>query len=182
MQATMEEVFLRFPHLKEDIFNALDNKTFANCKKVSNVWYNNLDDQKFVKERGVRVIKEMIAKFQQDFQQKGQNYISNTPVSSAFDTAMVQTILNEAREGNFDMVHTMILVGFKKTYYPNSYHLICQRDLPLSIFLLAHNYEHENVVKYILLDFYYKYCSDFWWIWWIVLFITALPFLLYVLS
>ena len=124
IQATMEEVFLRFPHLKEDIFNALDDKNFANCKEVSNVWYNNLDDQKFLKERSVRVIQWMIAKFQQDFQQRGQNYSSNTPVSSAFDTATVQTILNEAREGNKDMVHTMIMVGFEKTYYPNSYHPI----------------------------------------------------------
>ena len=121
MQATMEEVFLRFPHLKEDIFNAVDTNTFLNCKKVSKVWYNNLDDQKFVQERRVRVFQVMIAKFQQDFQQKGQNYSSNTPVSSAFDTATVQTILNEAREGNKDMVHTMIMDGFEKTYYPNSY-------------------------------------------------------------
>ena len=178
MQATMEEVFLRFPHLTEDIFNALDDKTFANCKEVSIVWYNNLDDQKFVQERRVRVVQVMIAKFQQDFQQKGQDYISNTPVSSAFDTAIVQTILNEAREGNFGMVHKMILDGFKKTYYPNSYHRI-RHDC---IFLLAINYEHKNVMMFILLDFYYTYRSDFWrWIRWIVLFITALPFLLYVL-
>ena len=113
IQATIEEVFFRFPHLKEDIFNALDDKTFENGKEVSKVWYNNLDDQKFIQERRVRVIQVMIAKFQQDFQQKGQNYISNIPV---------QTILNEARKGNFDMVHTMIMVGFKKTYHPNSYH------------------------------------------------------------
>ena len=32
-QSTMEEVFLRFPHLSEGIFNALDNKTFAICKE-----------------------------------------------------------------------------------------------------------------------------------------------------
>ena len=178
----MEEVFLRFPHLKEDIFNALDYKTFLNCKKVSKVWHNNLDDLKFVQERSVRVIQWFIAKFQQDFQQRGQNYSSDTQVSSAFDKATVQTILNEAREGNKDMVHTMIMVGFKKTYYPNSYHPIHQRPSPLTIFLLALNYEHENVMRFIFLDFYYKYRSDFfWWIWWIVLFIIALPILLYVL-
>ena len=186
MQATMEEVFLRFPHLKEDIFNAVDTNTFLNCKKVSKVWHNNLDDLKFVQERSVRVIQWMIAKFQQDFQQKGQNYSSNTPVSSAFDTATVQTILNEAREGNKDMVHTMIMDGFEKTYYPNSYQQaayqpIRQRPLPLDIFLLAVNYEHKNVMMFILLDFYDTYRSVFWWILWIVLFLTALPFLLYVL-
>ena len=143
----MEEVFFRFPHLKEDIFNALDNKTFANCKEVSKLWYNNLDDQKFIQERRVRVFQVMIAKFQQDFQQKGQNYISNIPV---------QTILNEARKGNFDMVHTMIMVGFKKTYYPNSYHPIRKGPLPLCILDLAYDNEQKNVVKYICRRYFNK--------------------------
>ena len=66
-QRTMEEVFLRFPHLSDDIFNALDNKSLANCKEVSKVWYNYLHDQKFVRGRRVRVIQEMIEKFQLDF-------------------------------------------------------------------------------------------------------------------
>ena len=46
-QSTMTEVFLRFPHLSEDIFNALDNKTFTICKEVSKVWDNYLNDKKF---------------------------------------------------------------------------------------------------------------------------------------
>ena len=65
----MEEVILRFPHLSEDIFNALDNKTFATCKEVSEIWYNYLDEEKFVQERRVGIIKKMIKKFQPDFQQ-----------------------------------------------------------------------------------------------------------------
>ena len=149
----MEEVFFRFPHLKEDIFNALDDKTFANCKEVSKVWYNNLNDQKFIQKRRVRVFQVMIAKFQQDFQQKGQNYISNIPV---------QTILNEARKGNFDMVHTMIMVGFKKMYYPNSYHPIRQRPLPLCILLLADNNEQENVFKYIGRKYVFRMHLNSW--------------------
>ena len=68
-QLTMKEVFLRFSHLSEDIFNALDNNTFAICKEASEVWYNYLDDQKFVQERQVRMIKKMIKKFRPDFQQ-----------------------------------------------------------------------------------------------------------------
>ena len=65
----MEELFLRFPHLSENIFEALDNKSFADSKEVSKVWYNYLDDQKFVQERQVRMIKKMIKKFRPDFQQ-----------------------------------------------------------------------------------------------------------------
>ena len=59
-QSTMEEVLLRFPHLSEDIFNALDNKTFAICKEVSKVRYSYIDDRK----RKVKVIKKIIEKCQ----------------------------------------------------------------------------------------------------------------------
>ena len=55
----MEEVFLRFPHSGEGIFNALDNKTFAFVKKWA----------KFVQERRVRIIKKMIEKLKPDYQQ-----------------------------------------------------------------------------------------------------------------
>ena len=77
-QSTMTEVFLRFPHLSEDIFNALDNKTFVICKEVSEVWYNYFDDQKFVRERRVRMIKKMIKKFKPDFQQSLEAVQANT--------------------------------------------------------------------------------------------------------
>ena len=36
---------------------------------MSTVWYNYLDDEKFVQERRVGIIKNMIKKFQLDFQQ-----------------------------------------------------------------------------------------------------------------
>ena len=77
-QSTMTEVFLRFPHLSEDIFNALDNKTFTICKEVSKVWDNYLNDQKFVQERRVRMIKKMIKKFKPDFQQSLEAVQANT--------------------------------------------------------------------------------------------------------
>ena len=115
----MEEVFLRFPHLSEDIFNALDNKTFATCKEVSELWYNCLDEEKFVQERRVEIIKKVTKKFHPDFQQsleviqanislthypgmslaeyKWLNLVEKTSLqarfSSAFDTSTLQTIL-----------------------------------------------------------------------------------------
>ena len=155
----MEEVFLRFPHLSENIFNALGNKSFANCKKVSKVWYNYLNDQKFVQERKVRMIQKMIDKFQQDFQQKGLKgqmdrkvYISKT----CFNATTVQTILNEARKGDFDMVHSIIMVGFKKAYHPLSYHPFRSRPVPLCIFHLANRNQHEEVLKYISMKYVFR--------------------------
>ena len=110
----MEEVLLRFPHLKENIFNALDNHTFAICKEVSKVWYEYLDDRK----RKVKVIKKMIENCQQFFHHR--HFRGYKPFSSAFNTIAEQTILNEARKGDFDMVHEMITAEFQKAYYPVS--------------------------------------------------------------
>ena len=101
-QSTMEEVFLRFPHLSENIFNALDNKSLTSCKEVSKVWYNYLHGQKFVRERRGRVIQEMIEKFQLDFNLKNCDF--DKQFKNAFETAKMQTILYEARTGSFELV------------------------------------------------------------------------------
>ena len=110
----MEEVLLRFPHLKENIFNALDNHAFAICKEVSKVWYNNLDDRK----RKVKVIKKIIEKCKQVFHHR--HFREYKPFSSAFNTIAEQKILNEARKGDFDTVHEMVTAEFQKAYYPVS--------------------------------------------------------------
>ena len=173
-QSTMTEVFLRFPHLSEDIFNALDNKTFTICKEVSKVWDNYLNDQKFVQERRVRMIKKMIKKFQPDFQQNLEVVQANitlahfpdnslresdwctsvdkaslhTQFSSAFDTAKVQTILDEARYGNFDVAEKIILAKFKRVYYSWSKSF-------LIIYRLATRSKHEEVMNYLRLKYRY---------------------------
>ena len=127
----MEEAFLRFPHLSEDIFNALDNKSLASCKEVSKVWYNYLHGQKFVRERRVRVIQEMIEKFQLDFNLKNCDF--DNRFKNAFGAAKLQTILNEARTGSFEFVYIMITAELEK---------VCQtlksRDSEESISLKHH--------------------------------------------
>ena len=55
----MEEVYLRFQHLSEQIFNNLDNKSLVNCKEVSRSWNNFLEGQKFLH---VKVILETVTK------------------------------------------------------------------------------------------------------------------------
>ena len=175
----MEEVILRFPHLSEDIFNTLDNKTFVICKEVSEVWYNYLDDKKFVQERRVGIIKKMIKKFKPDFHQSIELIQANISLtqlpdfrddsslsefnwlnlvdekslhlrfSSAFNTTTVQNILHEARNGNFDMVHSMIMVEFQKVYYPVSHH--GRRPVPSIIYHLANRNKHEEVKSYLRL-------------------------------
>ena len=50
----MEEVFLRFPHLSENIFDLLDNKSLADCKEVSKSWHFYLAAQKFLQKRIIK--------------------------------------------------------------------------------------------------------------------------------
>ena len=50
----------KFPHLTEAIFDKLDNKKLAACRKVSRSWLIHLDQQKFFK---IRIIISDIEKF-----------------------------------------------------------------------------------------------------------------------
>ena len=42
----MENVLLRFPHLGEEIFQKIDNKSLASCQLVSGSWYRFIQYQK----------------------------------------------------------------------------------------------------------------------------------------
>ena len=122
----------------------------------------------------------MIKKFQPDFQQNLEVVQANitlahfpdnslresdwctsvdkaslhTQFSSAFDTAKVQTILHEARYGNFDEVDKMILVEFKRVYSSWS-------QSSMIIYRLATRSKHEEVKNYLLRDHPVKTSANF---------------------
>ena len=54
------EVFMRFPHLAEQIFNCLENKSLTNCKLVSRSWQNYLEHLKIL---DVRIILSVVEKY-----------------------------------------------------------------------------------------------------------------------
>ena len=56
----MEEIFFRFSHLGEQIFEQLDNESLATCKKVDRLWHGYLEQQKF---HHIRTIVETVKKF-----------------------------------------------------------------------------------------------------------------------
>ena len=43
----MEEAFLRFPHLPEQIFEKLDNKSLTNSRAVGISWQNFIDERRY---------------------------------------------------------------------------------------------------------------------------------------
>ena len=117
-QSSMDEVFLRFPHLSENIFDSLNSESLAKSKEVCISWYQYLDDQKFLQTRANKV-KEII-----DTVEKLGHVAKVYQVSVyqtnriAFDVWTRNAIIYFARNGNFDLVHTLILKSIKLMYYP----------------------------------------------------------------
>ena len=42
----MDELFIRFPHIGQEIFNELDNKDLAKCRAISQSWRKFIDEEK----------------------------------------------------------------------------------------------------------------------------------------
>ena len=49
----MDKILIRFPFVGQDIFKKVDDKTLANCKNVSKVWNNFLDNGSFLWKRRI---------------------------------------------------------------------------------------------------------------------------------
>ena len=75
----MEEVFSRFSHLGEDIFELLDNDDIITCMKVSKVWKIYLNSQKLVQVRRIKAI-------------VGQFHVVGKAWDEVFDTATTKTM------------------------------------------------------------------------------------------
>ena len=56
----MEELFVRFSHLIEAIFNGLDNKSLVKCKEVSEIWCDYISEEKLYL---IRIIRSTVAGF-----------------------------------------------------------------------------------------------------------------------
>ena len=133
----MEEVFLRFPHLSENIFGSLNNEFLAKSKEVCKSWYDYLDDQKFLQIRAnkVKLVIETVeqlgnlAKVYQPFYQLPEK---------SFNIETIKAMIDHARSGNFDLVHEKILKNLILLYYP------------MNAFLDAAICGHFVVVKYLV--------------------------------
>ena len=52
----MEELFERFSHLSETIFNCLENRSLVKCKEVSRIWCDYISEQKLYHSRIIHLI------------------------------------------------------------------------------------------------------------------------------
>ena len=114
---TMEEVFLRFPHLSENIFGSLNCEFLAKSKEVCRSWYLYLDDQKFLEIKAnkvklvIKTVKRLghVAKVYQPYHQLPEK---------SFSIKTRKAMVDDARNGNFDLVHKKIMQNLTLLYYP----------------------------------------------------------------
>ena len=93
----MEEVFLRFPHLYESIFNSLDNETLANCEEASKDWYSYISN--IITKRGLEYIQETFRRFHQ----------LHVEFRFGFHTTRTENIFNAAGLGDFETAQKLIM-------------------------------------------------------------------------
>ena len=55
-----EELHIRFPHLSVAIFDQLDDQSLSKCREVCKSWLEFLDQEKFIRTRIIRIIKNAI--------------------------------------------------------------------------------------------------------------------------
>ena len=55
----MDEAFLRFPHLPEQLFKKLDNKSLVNSRVVGASWHNFIDARDYPWKRFQEVINDL---------------------------------------------------------------------------------------------------------------------------
>ena len=134
----MQEVYLRFPHLSEDIYGSLSFESLAKCQEVSKPWHQYLDDQKFVQKTANRV-KLLI----ETLEKLGQIQDYHTQ-ENPFDRRTRNTLIEDARNGKFVLVQARIIYYLDRLYEPGQ------------PFLAAAARGHLEVVKYLMENHDYK--------------------------
>ena len=138
----MEEVFLRFSHLSENIFQLLNIESLAKSKEVCISWYQYLDDQKFLHARAIK-IKSVI-----ETVKKLGHVQKDYPRENTLNIETSKQIIDDARNWNFDLVHDKIMKSinfmYHETFYRGAYFY---HGLP---FFIAAYEGHFEVVKYLV--------------------------------
>ena len=138
----MEEVFLRFSHLSENIFQLLNSESLAKSKEVCISWYQYLDDQKFLHARAnkVKSVIETVKKL--GHVQKDHSRMNMLNIETS------KEIIDDARNWNFDLVHDKIMKSINSMYVGTSYSsTYFYHRHP---FFIAAFEGHFEVVKYLV--------------------------------
>ena len=129
----MENLFLRFPHLSENIFRSMDNKCLANSREVSRSWAKEVF-RSIGKKCLVTKMKKSLKDFHNDTYLMLQRFKLTKPWENLFNKGNTETITEFSQA--FVKFYTTVRTAYNaypRTYkYPNSY--LCIKDLkPLHI-------------------------------------------------
>jgi hypothetical protein len=102
----MKEIFLRFSHLSETIFDSLNSESLAKSKEVCRSWYQYLDKQKFLHSRAEKV-KEVVETIEM-FEQISRLQITKE-WKNPFDMKTKKAIIDDARNCHFVLAHAKIM-------------------------------------------------------------------------
>ena len=143
MQSDMEQVFVRFPHLSENIFGHLNSEFLAKCKEVCRSWYDYLDGQKFLENRAdeVKRVIETIGKL-------GAPKVHLQKKHLLIWKKTRKSIIDDARNGNFDLVHAKILRNIDAMYAKAIWNSLA-RFVRHPVIIAAY-FGHMDVVKYLV--------------------------------
>ena len=91
----LDEMMLRFPHIVQDVFKELDNKSLTNCRNVSRACCDFIDDEKLY---WVRKIQNYVS--MKNFLIQWQKVLRNTPIENI---KKIFVIVKEFIENNLNL-------------------------------------------------------------------------------
>ena len=119
----MENLFVRFPHLSEQIFESMDNKCLANAREVSRSWCNYLNHQKLFLLRLTCFMKKDLKDFHNETYLRLKRFKLTKSWESVFDKGNAETIIEFSK--SFVKFYTMVrrvYHAYRRTYtFPDSY-------------------------------------------------------------
>lgn len=71
-----EDIFLRFPHLRDGIFDLLDDKNLAKCKEISRIWCQMLETEKLYWIRKIQNLTRNLLGHEEEWKQLTQKKIA----------------------------------------------------------------------------------------------------------
>ena len=152
----MEEMFLRFPHIAENIFQNLDNQGLTKCRCIDQSWQNFIDQKKYPWMRIVQI---------PTIPANGNSYFhlaAKTGQGSIFETIFDEEKDKNPRNDNgFTPFHLaakhgclricqMIVRKFKNNNNENEIRTFFEMDFNFKAFHLACQNGHSEIAEFLL--------------------------------
>ena len=141
--SAMQEVFLRFPHLSENIFGQLNSEFLGKSKEVCRSWYDYLDGQKFLENRADKIKEVMEA-----IKKLGAPKVGLLKKHLLIWKKTKKSIIDDARNGNYDSVQAKIMNNIEAMYSRAIWGELA-RFAKHPIFIAVY-FDHFDVVKFLV--------------------------------